>query len=207
MAVTAQEYTQQIKQMLPPGLAWNADDTAPCMALMLECWAMEFSRIDGRVEALINEVDPRLCIETFQEWLTQWGVPDECLKAWGTVLMDELSPQMLRQALVQKVTTIGSQSIRFFVEMAKSYGYSIYIDECRPFMTTSTVMDALYSTSSWYHHWHVKIFTGQAGKVFYHNTLGDVKEPLSWWGDKIIECLLRRYAPAHTVLQIGYIQG
>ena len=27
MAVTAQEYTQQIKQMLPHGLAWNADDT------------------------------------------------------------------------------------------------------------------------------------------------------------------------------------
>lgn len=26
MAVTAQEYTQQIKQMLPQGLAWNADD-------------------------------------------------------------------------------------------------------------------------------------------------------------------------------------
>lgn len=207
MAVTAQEYTKQIKDLLPQGLAWNADDTASCMALMMECWAMELSRIDGRVEALVNEADPRLCVETFQDWLTQWGIPDECLQAWGTVLLDELTPQMLRQALVQKVTTIGSQSIKFFIKMAESYGYIVYVDECKPFMTVSTVMDALTSTPSLYHHWTAKVFTGQVGKVSYHDTLGNVKEPLSWWGDKIIECLLRRYAPAHTVLKVGYIQG
>lgn len=206
MAVTQGEYSAQIRALLPPGLAWEREDVASVMGLMLECWAMEFARIDARVEALLTEADPRLCVETFQDWLDQWGVPDECLALWGELLANKLTPQMLRQALVRKVTTVGGQSIAFFIELAKSYGYDIRIDEYRPWRTVSTLMDLLIDDPHVYHRMLVQIHTGQNGKIYYFDTLSSVDDPLSWWGDKIVECLLRRYAPAHVVLQIGYLR-
>ena len=206
MAVVSHEaYRDQIKALLPLGVAWPRDDMASLMALMVESWAYEFSRVDSRAQALITENDPRFCAETFYEWLDEWGVPDECLDAWGKIIANQLTSKMLRQALVQKVTTVGSQTLRFFIDLAKSYGYHITIEECRPFSTMSRVMDALYEDYR-YHHWRAQIRTGRKGKIFYHDVMGTVDEPLAWWGDKIIECLLRKYCPAHAVVEFCYIQ-
>ncbi len=206
MAVVTQgEYSAQIRALLPHGLAWSRDDVASVMGIMVECWAMEFQRADARIDALIREADPRFCVETFQEWLTQWGVPDECLALWGELLANKLTAQMLRQALVHKVTTVGGQTFRFFIELAESYGYRIRIEEYRPWRVTSTLMDLLIDNDNIHHTMLVSIYTGHSGKVYYFDTLSGVNDPLSWWGDKIVECLLRRYAPAHVDLRIGYL--
>lgn len=205
MAVKSDAYVEQIKNLLPHGLAWDRDDAASVMALMIECWAMEFSRIDARVEQLLKEADPRFCSETFQEWLTQWGVPDECLELWGEILAGKLTQNMLREALVRKVRTVGGQSIKYFVELAETYGYTIHISEYRPFTVQSRVTDDFTSEPDIYHRFKVDVYTGAGGKVYYFDAQGQCDEPLSWWGDKIIECLLRRYAPAHTEMVIGYI--
>lgn len=117
MAVTAAEYDANIKALLPPGPAWPRDDTGSVMAMLIGCWAVEFSRVDSQAMALINEADPRFCSETFEDWITQWGVPDSCLEAWGSLLADGLTETILRQALLQKITTIGSQSLQFFVDL------------------------------------------------------------------------------------------
>lgn len=55
MAVTAAEYDANIKALLPPGPAWPRDDTGSVMAMLIECWAVEFSRVDSQAMALINE--------------------------------------------------------------------------------------------------------------------------------------------------------
>ena len=54
MAVTAAEYDANIKALLPPGPAWPRDDTGSVMAMLIECWAVEFSRVDSQAMALIN---------------------------------------------------------------------------------------------------------------------------------------------------------
>jgi uncharacterized protein YmfQ (DUF2313 family) len=40
----------------------------------------------------------------------------------------------------------------------------------------------------------------------YHNVMGGAEEALAWWGDNLIECLIKRYAPAHTTLYFGYFE-
>ena len=54
MAVTAAEYDANIKALLPPGPAWPRDDTGSVMAMLIECWAVEFSRVDSQAMALIG---------------------------------------------------------------------------------------------------------------------------------------------------------
>ena len=208
MAVSSQEYTRQLKSLLPRGAAWPREDVTSALAFMIEVWAIEFSRVDARVMALLNEADPRFCSETFNEWLEQWGVPDECMAAWGSLMSDGLTEQMLRQALIQKITTVGSQSLEFFIDLAKNYGYEIQIDEFRPFTVMSPVTKSLVETkdgvSGWEHVWKVQVYTGNGGNVSWHDAMGVASDPLCWWGDSIVECVIKQYAPAHTKVLFGY---
>ena len=205
MAVSPAEYSKQLKALLPRGLAWPRDDTSSPFAMMIEVWAIEMSRIDGRVEALISESDPRFCSETFSEWLEQWGIPDECMEAWGSVLSDGLTEKILRQALVQKMTTVGSQSLQFFIDLALNYGYRITIDEYRTWNVMSNVMNHLVNTDDqWIHWWKVQVHTGGDTQLTWHDAMGTAIESLCWWGDAVVECVIKQYAPAHTRVVFGY---
>lgn len=203
MAVGSGEYLAQLKALLPPGPAWPHDDELSMLALLMETWALEFARVDARVQTLISENDPRFCTETFQEWLTQWGIPDECLLVWGSLLEDGLSEKTLRQALVQKITTAGAQTIDYFVQLARNYGYYITIDEMSPFNVKSQVTDVL-AEEQWQFVWRVNVHNQGASVTTEHDVMGGVDEALAWWGDSIIECLIKKYAPAHTQVLFGY---
>lgn len=205
MAVSAREYTEHLKALLPRGPAWPREDETSMLAFMIEVWAIELSRVDGRVMSLINESDPRFCSETFQQWLDQWGVPDDCMEAWGSILSDGLTEQMLRQALIQKMKTVGSQSLKFFIELARTYGYDITIDEFRPWTVMSTVMNQLVDKNGqWVHWWKVQVHTGKEGQIGWHDAIGTAEEALCWWGDAVIECVIKAHAPAHTRVVFGY---
>lgn len=206
MAVSSKEFVQQIKALLPHGVAWPRNDTSSVMAILIECWANEFARIDGRVHSLVTEADPRHCTETFRDWLRQWGVPDECLSAWASISESGLTEKLLRDALLEKIAVPGGQSIRFFVKLALSYGYKITIDELMPHTVMSKVMDS-FSKDGWTHRWRVQIHGEQGSTVSWHDALGTCAEPLAWWGDAVIECLVKKYAPAHTEVTFSYLGG
>lgn len=198
MAVTAHEYVGMLKELLPPGPAWPRGDSTSLYAMMFEGWGTELARIDSRANALIKEADPRFAIETFPDWLVEWGLPDECLKLWGATDMPTL-----RRLLLWKMTTVGAQNKQFFIDLAAMFGYSIVIDEFFQYNVMSHVNDVL-AGESWPHTWRVNVLGGSNNTLQWHLVTGEVKEPLAWWGDSVLECLIRRYAPAHTKLYFGY---
>lgn len=199
MAVTAQEYVEQLKALLPPGPAWPRGDSASMFALLIETWGAEFARVDARARALILEADPRFCQETFEDWLKQWGLPDDCIKLWSTV-----NNTTLRKLLIQKVTSIGGQTPKFFIDLASMFGYTIEIDEFRGYTVMADTLDVL-AEELWPSTWEVNVLQTAGAKMTYHEVTGGVEEPLAWWGDALIECLIRRYAPAHTEVSFAYI--
>lgn len=202
---TAAEYDAHIKALLPPGPAWASDDVRSSIAMLIECWAMEFARVDARAQALIQEADPRFCSETFNEWLEQWGIPDECLEAWGSLLADGLTETTLRNALISKITTIGSSTPSFFIDLAKTWGYTVSIDELGATHTVmSNVMTPFTDGNEWSNIWRVHVYHDENSTVTWHNAMGTADEPLAWWGDSIIECIVKKYAPAHTQVLFGY---
>lgn len=197
--VSVDEYLSMLKKLLPPGIAFPREDTTSFIALLLECWAIELSRIDSRIDALIRENDPRVSVECFSDWLAEWGLPDVCAN-----LIAGMTDTTLRQLLLFKITTVGGQSRRFFAELAARFGYSIQIDEFQHHTVDSQVMDALWSSTT-PHYWRVNVLTGAEDATSHaHNTLGDVTEPLAWWGDQLIECLIERYKPAQSEVLFGY---
>lgn len=199
MAATYKDYEEQLRQLLPPGPAFPRGDYESMMAMLLEVFALELTRIDSRVEALVRENDPRVCVETFQEWLTEWGLPDVCAN-----LLSGMTDSTLRQLLLFRITVLGGQSRQFFFDLCARFGYLIQIDECQVYTVDDQVMDALWEQAE-PHYWKVNILTGdEDATVHWHNTLGGVQEALSWWGDQLVECLIEKYKPAHTEVIYGY---
>ena len=199
MAVTAQEYVGMLKELLPPGPAWPRGDTASLYAMMFEVWGAELARADSRARALVTENDPRFALETFQEWLDEWGLPDDCIRAWSNA-----NDTTLRKLLLWKIQTVGSQNWQFFVDLASMFGYIITIDEFNRHSVRSRTSDVL-SSEIWPHTWRVNVLAAQGSAMTYHEVTGEAKEPLAWWGDALIECLIKRYAPAHARLSFAYI--
>ena len=168
------------------------------IAMMIEVWAEELARVDSRVRTLVREADPRFAVETFKDWLDDWGLPDDCLRAWA-----DMNVTTLRTLLLYKIKTIGRQDRQYFIDLAEMFGYRIVIDEFRTHTVQSTAMDGLCG-EEWPHVWRVNALTGAGSVMGYHTVLGQVSEALAWWGDRLIECLIKRYAPAHTELYFGY---
>lgn len=197
---TAQEYVNQLKMLLPPGPAFPRGDSTSLFAMMLEVWGAELARVDGRACQVIEEADPRQAIETFQEWLDQWGLPDECIKLWTTA-----DNSTLRNLLLWKIKDTGSPNLAFFRDLAAMFGYTITIDEFFRHSVRSRSSEVL-ATERWPNTWRVNVCSGLGAKVTYHQVVGGADEALAWWGDAIIECLIKRYAPAHTKIYFGYYQ-
>ncbi len=115
-----------------------------------------------------------------------------------------LKEKLLRQALIQKITTVGSQSLQFFIDLALTYGYRITIEELRSHTVMSNVLAGFVNGSGWQHYWRVNVFTGGGGQVTWHDAMGTAEESLAWWGDSVVECVIKQYAPAHTQVLFGY---
>lgn len=198
---TYQEYEEMLRQFLPPGPAFPRGDYESVMAMLLEVFALELSRIDSRVDALIREDDPRVSVECFREWLEEWGLPDVCSN-----LLSNLTDSVLRQLLLFRITVPGGQSRAFFIDLAARFGYRIQIDELARHTVMSEVMDAMWSQNHPYI-WRVNVLSGTSEEnttASMHTVIGGADEPLAWWGDQLIECLIERYKPAQTEVVYGY---
>lgn len=62
MALSAEDYLQQLQALLPIGAAWSRDPDAE-ITKALTGMAQEFTRVDGRGEALLSEFNPATAVE------------------------------------------------------------------------------------------------------------------------------------------------
>lgn len=197
MALSADEYFAQLQALLPQGPAWPREDDA-VLTKQLRAWAEELALIDERVEALINEADPRTTNELLVDWERVAGLPDVCL----TVAQGY---QQRIDALVSKLTTLGGQNIAYFVALATALGYeNTTIEEYHTFdCGESTCMDALWSEADRFA-WQLNLESD--GSITYfscgESACGDA---LQAWGDEVIECRINTFKPAHTNAIFAYV--
>ena len=208
---SADDYAQGFGHLLPVGRAWPRDEDSVLMRLvrgLSEIWGV---RIDASAADLIEiEADPRRTIALLAEWERAYGLPDECVA-------EPLSVGQRQAALVARMTTMGGQSRAFFVDVARALGYSIFIDEFSPFMAGVSACGDTRETGAasepfrWEigdvdmrFFWRVRVVgvaltwfragSGQAG-VDPHLRIGIASD---------LECLLRRWKPAHTEIVFAY---
>lgn len=197
MAVrTAEQYRVQLRRLLPQGPAWDLD-RLPELAQVLEAVSIELGRVDGRIVSLYAEMDPAAVTELVPDWEQVMGLPDACLGDSPSFGDRQLSVR-------QRLTAIGAQTPAYFISIAKGQGYpSATITQYRaPRFGKARFGKAHFGT------WRVQFMwtLNTGGRQRVGRRFG-----VSYWGERFgvnpgsaLECLIRRYAPAHTVVHINY---
>lgn len=193
---TADEYRLQLQGLLPSGPAWDPE-LVPEVARVLGGVAVEFARLDARAVDLLNEMAPAGVSELVPDWESIMGLPDDCLGS-NPAFEDR------RLAVRRRLVEVGGQSRAYFIEIAVSQGYpNANITEHRaPRMGRSHFGTAHFGT--WRAQFMWTLNTG--GRQRKGRRFG-----VSYWGERFganpgnaLECLIRRPAPAHTVVHINY---
>lgn len=191
---TRDEYGDALAGLLPTGAAWPRDPQSALLRLVRSL-AVELERMDQRAAQLLAETDPASTSELLPDWERVVGLPDPCVTTGQTVAER-------RQALEGRLTSVGGQSRRFFIELAARLGYSITIDEFAS-AAAATAAGIPYAGDGWAHTWRVNVPTTVAVTPFRVGA-GSVGEPLRVWSNEVLECQFNRYKPAHTRVLFAY---
>lgn len=208
---TATEYAAGFNDLLPTGPGWPREQSTVLQAVingLAQIWG-------DNVEAsaallLLTESDPRQTLALLPDWERNWALPDDCAKD------QYYSVDERHNALVTKMTMLGRQDRQFFIDAAATFGYTITIQEWSPFMcgvsrcgnTTNLDVNGNYrwevGSPDMRFYWKVRVHalrltwfrasSGQAG----------VDPHLRIAGATDLECLLRRWKPAHTEVLFDY---
>ncbi len=194
MAMTAEDYRDQLLALQPPGAALPVDPDST-WGRLLQALADELARIDGRADDLVDEADPRTTYELLPDWERVAGLPDACTPDGHTV-------DARRDALTGRIAGIGGQSAAYFIWLAADLGYSVTITEFRTADAGAAVAGDAINGEPWRFAWQVNApQTTVTDAVAGSSGAG---EPLRAWGNELLECVLRARRPAHTTVLFSY---
>ncbi|MFG6462248.1 YmfQ family protein [Roseateles sp. DXS20W] len=191
---TEEEYRDALAALLPTGGAWPRDPQSQLMRFVGGL-AAELARLDARAALLLAETDPAATTELLPDWERVVGLPDPCVTLAQTVAQR-------RQALEGRLTAVGGQSRRFFVQLAARLGYAITIDEFAS-AAAATAAGITFTGDGWAHTWRVNVPTSVSVTPFRAGA-GAAGEPLRAWSNEVLECQFNRYKPAHTRVLFAY---
>jgi uncharacterized protein YmfQ (DUF2313 family) len=117
------DYRRQLQALAPQGAAWPREPAA-VLTRLLQAWADELARVDGRAADLVDETHPATTSELLPEWEA----------AAGLVLAPGATEAERRAVLVAHLAAIGGQSVAYFRAIATAAGYPVAIVEPKPFM-------------------------------------------------------------------------
>ena len=98
----------------------------------------------------------------------------------------------------------GGQSRQYYIDVAYAVGFTITITEYQPFRVGSSRTSEMLAGEDWLFYWRVTSWE-QNQKIYFFRTGQSVtREPLRYWGNKLLECIISSIAPAHTIVHFAY---
>lgn len=196
------DYADGFASLLPRGRAWPRDPDSTLMKViggLAQIWG---DPVDSRAADLLErETDPRFTREMLEEWERAFGLPDMCMEAPQTI-------DARIQALMTRMTMQGGQSREFFISLAALYGYTITIHEYAPFMagvseagdTRDELGDYRWEVGAPEMRFYWRIGVADARLSWFRASTGEagVDHHLEFAIADDLDCILRRYKPAHT---------
>lgn len=206
---------------LPPGWAYSRQPLG-VIGRALRPLAQEAVRFEQAAEAMLPESDPGQADRLLADYERVLG-PDPCrvrrsggIDAVGTttgLFGADSAPgafQARRLSARTRWTARGGASRRFFVGVAAQLGYDVMIQEFAPARYGPRGRGARYGDRlygrAWAWAWRVHVGTGTLRAATYGPRGSGARygDPYRRWGAALLECTLRRLAPAHTVVQFAY---
>lgn len=207
-----EEYWHALSALLPQGIAWPRWSETTIMKVV-HGLAGIMGYVDNRLADLLErESDPRQTVEMLDSWERAWGLPDPCYE--GPLTIGER-----QKHLVLRMTMLGGQSRQFFIDAAKFIGYSITITENRPFMVGVDRCgdNREYLDDGSLGPWPCQIGAPTMRFVW---TVHVKRVRLTWFRASKgqagidphlrialaldLECIIRRWRPAHTLVLFDY---
>lgn len=195
-----------ILALTPRGPAWRTDEMADAdhSSFMHRFWrAVAEPFADFYAKAWDTALEGTTCTirDSLEDWEAEFGLPDPCVDK-------ELTVTQRYNLLRAKVLTTGGQSIPYFVCLARSIGYTVEVREYRAFRTGlsrcggSDMVCAINIEFYW------QVRTSLPSVEWFRvggpsRTGKDRLGELGRYPD--LECLLRKWKPAHTEIVFKYI--
>lgn len=195
MGLSAEDYLHQAQELMPAGPAWPRDLDAYVSRLLLGLNA-EFARVDQHATTLLDEADPRTAADLLLDWERVAGLPDGCVASAG----EDQSTVQRRSALLARLTMVGAQSPAYYVALAASLGYQITVTEFDVHDVEDDV-EAPIAGEPWAHVWQIESTLHQVVEITVESS---VEDALADWSNVVLECVLNRFKPAHTLLLFAY---
>ncbi|NKE43589.1 DUF2313 domain-containing protein [Roseomonas frigidaquae] len=191
---TEAELLAAAQALMPTGPVWPRE-TGATQTRILAGVAATAARLRARARALLDDAFPASAFYLLPEWEEALGLPDACSGAAPTL-------QGRRDQVVARLTARGGQSRAYFIGVAAALGFPVTIREFAPFRIGGSVVGAPLLGDDWAFAWEISA-PEQVIRAFELGT-SVVGEPLRSWGNGALECVLRRLAPAHTILIFAY---
>lgn len=196
IARAAADYLAQMRALLPPGPAWDAEQV-PELEALLSGLAPVFADLDARAGHLLDEMHAGTVSELVPDWEAVMGLPDACLGA-APAYADRVF------AVRARMVATGKQTAAYFVELARQQGFedARVVEYRAPRFGRSRCGSARFGTWAVQFMWELDTGARKAlGRRF----------GAAYWGESFgrsagsaLDCLVKRYAPAHTLPVINY---
>jgi uncharacterized protein YmfQ (DUF2313 family) len=222
---STEDYRQAWADLLPQGTAWSRDPLSVIQTVIMGLCGILGTpdpidpepspyNFDQQAATLLAiETDPRQTVIMLPDWERAFGLPDLCLA-------EPLTIADRQKALTARVAFTGGQSREWFLNYAASIGYEINIIEHAPYMCG---ISQCGSTINWnnegaiWNRWEL----GAATLRFWW-TIAPAQVRLTWFrcgggGGECgvdpmlliaqatdLECVFRRYHPAHSQINFDY---
>ena len=193
-SVNRDAYREQIHALLPAGRAWpeEADTT---LDALVRAMAAQVAEVDRSAANLLTEILPNTTFNLLPEWERVLGLPDDCSDLGSDVTTRRASVLAL---LVTQPTFHPDD----YAEIAERYGVTITVDDLN--QTRAEAVPGLDTGNGrWRFVWFIDIPASADNRTW--RVTSRVNERLTTFSRNTeLECRLRKAAPAHTQLQIGY---
>ncbi|KWT89364.1 MULTISPECIES: putative phage tail protein [unclassified Variovorax] len=191
---SAADYLAALQALLPRGRVWPRDADAVQTKALIGL-APTYERQNARSNQLLIDAFPASTIELLPEWEETLGLPDPCAGPSPTIAAR-------RAQVVARITSLGGQSVPYFIAYALALGYVITITEFIPARVGIARAGDPLRGVDWAHAWQVNasLHTVVRARV----GISQAGEPLAYWNNTVLECELREVMPAHTVLIFSY---
>ena len=185
------KHAELLALLLPP------ESYAPAAAPLAQELKAEGNALDAAMantKRVSGGITPFLAAQLLPDWERVCGIVPSATSSY----------QQRLQTVIAKLAEIGGLSIPYFKRLASSMGYEITIKEPQPFRAgVNRAGDQLWTGDIiWV--WQVIVHGGLIREYRFRAGQSAAGEPLTAFGDPVIEGVFQDLKPAHTFVYFAY---
>lgn len=189
-------YKKLLLQLQPQGLSWNKDEGSNLNNLAAG-EAVEFTRLEEFAYYVLRQLNPLTSTDLIEEWAKIALRDDDCINNLTTIAEK-------KAAVLAKLVSLGGSDKLYFQNVAKAAGFLVSVsDGFEQFRAADSRTGDRVLADGFAFTWSVRSPTTTLR--YFRAAEGRVGDPLVYFGNALLECILKDIKPAHTTIIFSYL--